>query len=65
MLVAQTTRPVQKNWIRDERHRRFGLTRSMGLGRLREKEGKEGSRRGSQDTPAQEQEEKNAAELSV
>ena len=57
VLVAQTTWPVPKNWLRDELlgirydwHGRLGVVKS-------EKQGKETSGRGSQDEPAQDKKE--------
>ena len=46
MLIAQTTRPLQKKRRRrvELLRQRFGLTRSMGVGQ-REKEGKEARKR--------------------
>ena len=53
MLVACTTQPVQKNRLRIELYS-YVRTETVdgGVGR-REKEGKETTRRGSQDGPAQ------------
>ena len=55
VLVAQTTRAVQRIGFVTSFRATFRLTRSTGVGR-REKEGKETSGRGSQDEPAEDKE---------
>ena len=55
MLATQTTRPVQKTWR--ALGLRFGLTRSIEVGK-RKIEGKEASRRGSQNEPTRQRRER-------